>query len=821
MINQLIALFYKNFKLQLRTPFATLFQILLPICCVLIAYSLQSFAHSKAGESSKPIPSSPLTYTVPLNFPESEQPFKSFFKPQSCLKINRFAFGKDVEDSEKEFVKKKLTFDNSWGFRKENCTYKQNDTKKWLISPYFNETQVSDPDEMNKWVSDNELKLFNNGSFNIKERQTYTYPLDGFTLFKKATKSKVAMTIMSNNLNNQYLHRGNYQTQMNADGAIIPLQTEGFMNLIDYVSNGILFSEARENKAEVTQIVALSGAFLSGGWLESFFLKIFQLLGLCFYPMAIGFGFPVVLSNLGLEKEDKIADLMRINGMSQVVFVLANFIYYLIFFGISASVFFIVGHFMLEEGIFHMFYLELSLFVLLWNCLQITFSLFLMRFINNASAGNAVGYTFSIIMSIFSSSVCTVVYPSPGFIPIFYKFIPQVLLVRLFQFFILRGSDSLLPEDIQEYKLNMLMLLLTSIVYLILSILLNSKGFFSSKPEKLKVNLDADKHESVTKEEQIVKAAFAEHDSKYAILVHGVSKTYKSSGRSVAALKRVSMSIEENTIFGLLGVNGAGKTTLISIITQFLKADKGDVMINGETKSNGLTGQKVSFCPQQDLLWTTLTIREHLYIFGMLRGVFGSKLERSIDPLLTALDLKVHQDKIVGELSGGTKRRLSLAICLIGDISVVLMDEPTTGLDPKLRRQFWNIIKELQVGKTFLISTHLMEEAEALCSKVGVLKGGKLMAIGTSSYLRKQFCDYKILDLVLADEKETITEELIEEFGCQESERFKELVRMKIPEGFKMTRKLLEKVGGAVPQRLSSWSLRSASLEEVFHVIGN
>ena len=157
------------------------------------------------------------------------------------------------------------------------------------------------------------------------------------------------------------------------------------MNLIDMISNGILQSESKEKKKEITQIITFSGAYKDQSWTENFFLMVFQTLGLMFYPMAVGFGFPVILSNLGLEKEDRIADLMKINGMSSAVYIISNFVYYLLFFGLSSLIFMISGHFLLDEGLFHGYYLEMTLFMFLWNSLQIAFSLFIIKIKKNAS----------------------------------------------------------------------------------------------------------------------------------------------------------------------------------------------------------------------------------------------------------------------------------------------------------------------------------------------------------------------------------------------------------------------------------------------------
>ena len=152
------------------------------------------------------------------------------------------------------------------------------------------------------------------------------------------------------------------------------------------------------------------------------------------------------------------------------------------------------------------------------------------------------------------------------------------------------------------------------------------------------------------------------------------------------------MKIEKGEIFGLLGPNGAGKTTFISIVTNFLQPDKGSVSINGQKTGSDIVREKISLCPQFDIQWGILTVYEHLKIFGLLKGISGSRLEKQISEILAGVQLTDQRDQPVSTLSGGMRRRCSLAMSLIGDVTIVFLDEPTTGLDPKKRREFWQMI---------------------------------------------------------------------------------------------------------------------------------
>ncbi|HEY9642912.1 MAG TPA: ABC transporter ATP-binding protein [Coleofasciculaceae cyanobacterium] len=215
-----------------------------------------------------------------------------------------------------------------------------------------------------------------------------------------------------------------------------------------------------------------------------------------------------------------------------------------------------------------------------------------------------------------------------------------------------------------------------------------------------------------------------------------IEKLNKGYGnRSV--LQDLSLSIAPGEIYGLLGPNGAGKTTTINIICNLLKADRGIVEINGQPISRA-TQKLIGIAPQENLLYRSLTCTENLDFFARLYGLSRSTRLKQIRYCLEAVKLSDRAHSPAETLSGGMQRRLSIAIALVHQPKLVILDEPTTGLDIESRYEIWELIRQLRhQGITVLLTTHLLEEAERLCQRIGILKGGQLLAEGTLAELQQ------------------------------------------------------------------------------------
>lgn len=203
---------------------------------------------------------------------------------------------------------------------------------------------------------------------------------------------------------------------------------------------------------------------------------------------------------------------------------------------------------------------------------------------------------------------------------------------------------------------------------------------------------------------------------------------------NINALNNVSLNIPKGEFFGLLGPNGAGKSTLMNIIIGYLEADSGQVYLGEEQISpqNIQLRKKIGYVPQEVSLYLELSAYKNLKIFGELYGIASKKLETKIEYVLDLVQLKDRKKDPVKDFSGGMKRRLNLAASLLHDPEIVLCDEPTVGVDPQSRNAIFDMLSELnKSGKTIVYTTHYMEEAERLCSRLAIIDHGNIIAIGT------------------------------------------------------------------------------------------
>ncbi len=228
---------------------------------------------------------------------------------------------------------------------------------------------------------------------------------------------------------------------------------------------------------------------------------------------------------------------------------------------------------------------------------------------------------------------------------------------------------------------------------------------------------------------------------KNIIEVKGVKKAYKD----VEVLKGVDFDVEQGGIFALLGSNGAGKTTMIRIMATLLKADAGSAQINGFDieKSPGNIRSSISLTGQFAAIDEILTGRENLQMIAKLRHLKSPKVVA--DELIKRFGMAEAADRRVGTYSGGMKRRIDIAMSLVGNPKIIFLDEPTTGLDPEARLEVWKIVKELSAtGTTVFLTTQYLEEAEQLADKIAILHGGKIIALDTLEGLKKLFPPAKV-----------------------------------------------------------------------------
>lgn len=220
--------------------------------------------------------------------------------------------------------------------------------------------------------------------------------------------------------------------------------------------------------------------------------------------------------------------------------------------------------------------------------------------------------------------------------------------------------------------------------------------------------------------------------NEMSIVLHSVSKSFAKK----EVIKDVSFSVGKGEIFVLLGPSGSGKTTLIKMIVGIEEASKGEAKVLGVKMPNLDSLQKIGFMAQSDALYGELTGKENIAFFAALSGLKGKIKKERIEYVMNLVNLSEHASKRAGDYSGGMKRRLSLAISMLHEPQILVLDEPTVGIDPILRQSIWEELENIRrTGTTIVVTTHVMDEAEK-CDRIGFIREGVLIASGTPQQLK-------------------------------------------------------------------------------------
>uniref|UniRef100_A0A914BW66 ABC transporter domain-containing protein n=1 Tax=Acrobeloides nanus TaxID=290746 RepID=A0A914BW66_9BILA len=288
---------------------------------------------------------------------------------------------------------------------------------------------------------------------------------------------------------------------------------------------------------------------------------------------------------------------------------------------------------------------------------------------------------------------------------------------------------------------------ISGLVYSILLTLIQSSSFANFVNQRFRQQ--SPPHVEITDPDVLNEKNWVEREPvTLALRVKNLCKFYKTK----CAVKGISFGVREIDCFGLLGVNGAGKTTTFDMLTGLTLPSSGTALING---IDVLENPPIGYCPQFDALSPDLTGHETLMLIGKLNGI--TRAEERVDAVLESLQMAHLGGKLVKHYSGGQKRRISIGVALMANSRLIFLDEPTAGVDPRTRRHLWDLLTSLRKnGIAILLTSHSMEECEALCTRIGFMNDGVLLSIGTSQTLKDRYGDHFILTLTVSNPKGSI-----------------------------------------------------------------
>lgn len=414
-------------------------------------------------------------------------------------------------------------------------------------------------------------------------------------------------------------------------------------------------------------------------------------------------------------------------------------------------------------------------------------------------------------------------------------------------FNIIEDYDPFLFDNVGK---NLIALGIQGVVFFTLNLFIEYDFFIRMGPTKQIEKLDLPKYEEedddvVMERERILSNELMYKNQKKAnsaeakyrmktesgnedyIKLINLTKVYKKFKglklRKHVAVNALSLGINRGECFGLIGINGAGKTTTFKMITGDIPASGGDVKINGFSVSKEIQKihRSIGYCPQFDALLPLLTSRELLIFFARLRSIPEAHVAKVAEWAMNKVGLHIFANRISGDLSGGNKRKLSTAIALVGNPSVICLDEPTSGMDATARRLLWDDILNLRKENRIVIFTsHSMEECEALCTRLVIMVNGQFKCLGTPHHLKTKFGNGYILAIRLNDETESsrLFKFMGEKFPSSEiQETHRNLFEFLLP--YKDTK--LSEIFGSIEQNRSSlnikdYSVSQSTLDQVF-----
>ncbi|KAL4633742.1 hypothetical protein ACB092_04G144200 [Castanea dentata] len=579
-------------------------------------------------------------------------------------------------------------------------------------------------------------------------------------------------------------------------------------------------------------------------------------LGPLFFTWVVLQLFPVALKSLVYEKKRKLRIMMKMHGLGDWPYWMISYLYFLFVSSIYMLIFVASGALLgLQFFGLNDFGIQFVFYFIYIN-LQISFAFLGATLFSNVKTATVVAYicvfgTGFLARFLFQSFVESNSFPKmwvmvmelyPGFSLYrgIYEFAQYIILEGGMRWEDLNDSENGMKEVLIIMFVEWLVVLFAA--YGIDIVVSLGSGFgrrqsqnsrknplsFFRKPNlqnmdsRLHVQMD---NADVKQEREKVDQLLLESSTSHAIVCDDLQKIYpgRDGNPEKLAVQGLYLAVPRGECFGILGPNGAGKTSFISMMIGLTKPTSGTAFVQGLdilTHMNQIY-TSMGVCPQDDLLWETLTGREHLLFYGRLKNLRGSALTQAVEESLKSLNL-FHggvSDKQAGKYSGGMKRRLSVAISLIGDPKVVYMDEPSTGLDPASRNNLWSVVKKAKQDRAIILTTHSMEEAEFLCDRLGFFVDGSLRCIGNPKELKARYGGSYVFTITTSSDHEEEVENMVQHLspsankvyqlsGTQKFEIPKSEVR--IADVFQAVETVKSKF------TVFAWGLADTNMEDVF-----
>ena len=472
------------------------------------------------------------------------------------------------------------------------------------------------------------------------------------------------------------------------------------------------------------------------------------------------------------ERVNNSKHLMRISGMSFFAYWLTNYIFELIKYYITA------GICLLLIWAFDFYKRYFVIFYLIYGPPMVTFTYIMSFWFSSETSAQNGAILLNFLIGALGSSVVLMFRGLDsmknfgrgleflfGFIPSFNLAYGYDVLLNHLMLYIThypnnwqdKAADKKYVISIHYTGLQIAYLCITFVLYLVILMILeycstrigNSPNETlesrSKDPDVIKESLRAtgQKYESDDKDSN-------DENKEYAIQIQNLRKYYKKeeegccNSSEVKAVRNLSFCLEYGECFGLLGVNGAGKTTTFKCITNEHSQDNGKIFIDGKDISQNFSelSQVFGYCPQFDAIFEYMTVYENLLFYAKIKGVALDKMDKIIDAIIEEMSLAEFPNKIAGRLSGGNKRKLSVAISMICNPPIILLDEPSTGMDPEARRFMWAVIHKISTKRkksSVIMTTHSMDEAETLCKRMGIMVNGEFVCLGGSQEIKDKY----------------------------------------------------------------------------------